>query len=129
MAEISGSITRTTPFISSTVKIIFILNTMWGLFKYYNQAQSQSPAVTTGLPSSVDTSNTALALISWLVDIIASINPLGFLKLFWIYIMQNPTPILYDILNTFILVPIGLIVTFYEVNYVLSKLPTISPEV
>lgn len=120
---------NTTPFLSSTVKIIFILNTMWGLYKYYTLAQSQTPGVTSGLPSSVESSNTALAVVSWLVDIIASINPLGLLKLFWIYIMQNPTPLLYDVLNTFVLVPIGLIVTFYELNWAWSKVPTVSGEV
>lgn len=129
MTTISGKITRTTPFISITARIILVLNTMWGLFKYYTLAQSNTPTVTNGLPASINTSNSALALVSWLVDVISSINPLGALKLFWIYIMQNPTPLLYDVLNTFVLVPIGLIVTFYEVNYVLSKIPTVSPEV
>lgn len=128
MADISGSLIRTTPFLSITVQIVFILNTIFNLFKYYSLALSQSVTVTDGLPSTLNTSSSGLLLVSWILDILSTINPFGLLKIMLGYIMTD-TPVLYQILNDFILIPIGLIVTFYEVNYLISKIPTVSPEV
>lgn len=128
MAEISGALIRTTPFLSIVVQIVFILNTIFNLFKYYSLALSQSVTVTEGLPETLDTSSSGLLLVSWILDIVSTINPFGLLKIMLGYIMTE-TPMLYDILNDFILIPIGLIVTFYEVNYLISKIPTVSPEV
>lgn len=128
MAEVSGALIRTTPFLSIVVQIVFILNTIFNLFKYYSLALSQSVTVTEGLPETLDTSSSGLILVSWILDILSTINPFGLLKIMLGYIMTD-TPVLYDILNDFILIPIGLIVTFYEVNYLVSKIPTVSPEV
>lgn len=128
MAEVSGALIRTTPFLSIVVQIVFILNTIFNLFKYYSLAASQSFTVTEGLPETLNTSSSGLILVSWILDIISTINPFGLLKIMLGYIMTD-TPALYDILNDFILIPIGLIVTFYEVNYLISKIPTVSPEV
>jgi len=130
MPKLSGTITRTTPFLNSTVIIILILSTMFGLYKYYMQAQSMNPQIDYGLSDELtyDQGNASLVFVSFLIDILASINPFGFLKIFLVFILQ-PTPIIYDILNTFILNPVGLIVTFYELNWVISKIPTEASEV
>ena len=119
-------LTLTKPFQSFFISTIFIFSTIWGLYYYWSLGESHS----TQMEGLSDNPNDPKGLglvgtISGILDFLSWINPFGLVK--GIIFLISP-PEIYEFINIFLLRPIGWIGTMITVNYLISKIPTVSGE-
>ena len=119
-------------FMASLITFSFLFSTIYTLAFFYSQATGQlnpgqiaigggSPSVEAPLVDVFGIFDSILNIISWL-------SPFAAIKFLMVALVENNAPILYQVIDLLILRPIGWIVTALEINYLVSKIPTISQE-
>ena len=107
------------PFIGTTMTLLFVFSTIYTLAFYYYQGDNKaldadSPIESTSMFAGLDALFNA---VSWL-------SPFGFIKLI-ISTLLTDVPDFYTILDMLLIRPIGWTVFIIQVNYVISLVPTI----
>lgn len=113
------------PFMNFFVTTIFIFSTMYGLYYYYSIGAAEATTIN-GLDKSADPQTVGFfGMIPGILNFLSLINPFGLIILF----LKAEIPAdLFQFLDLFILLPVGWIGTFFEVNWIISKIPTVSVE-
>lgn len=117
------------PFESFFVSMIFIFSTMYTLYYYYEMG-TQQPLEFEGITEDVnDPLNSGFAsILDSVLEFVSWISPFALVKGLIIILFQSNTPELYTAINLLLLRPIGWIGALFTANYLISKIPTVSPE-
>ena len=130
--------TLISPFLGAFMTAIFIFSTLYTLAYFWNQG-SNIQVNTPGLgdnpddPTQVKLTNSGvfgfvISIADGILESVSWITPFALVKLLLIEVMAS-TPQLYTILNLLVLRPVGWITALFTVNFLISKLPTMSSEV
>lgn len=130
--------TLISPFLGAFMTAIFIFSTLYTLAYFWNQG-SNIQVNTPGLgdnpddPTQVKLTNSGvfgfvISIADGILEAVSWITPFALVKLLLIEVMAS-TPQLYTILNLLVLRPVGWITALFTVNFLISKLPTMSSEV
>jgi len=125
------------PFMGTFMTILFVFSTLYTLAFFYYDATNEtisSDSLSDDANDPFDVSTESEGVFGFLIrvadgvlEFLSWISPFGLLKGLIVELMTN-TPELYQVINMLILRPVGWIVVVFEVNYILSKIPTVSGE-
>lgn len=118
---------RISPFLATVISMSFIFSTLFTLaYFYYQGAGVGYNGGEMGHDATTPVQG-LIAVLSVVLDLISWASPVALLKAFFGYNMAS-TPILYTLLDMLLLRPLGWVMAVVEINFIISKIPTISGE-
>lgn len=128
-----------TPFLGSTMTLVFMFSTMYTLaFFYYTDANQVFNAEglsdepndpSTKASSSSGFFGTVISFTDGVLELISWLSPMALIKSLFVAIeFKTKAPFIYTLLNLFILRPVGWLMAIFTLNFVISKIPTVSGE-
>ena len=118
--------TTLSPFLSSIITLLFVFSTIYTLAFFYYQGAGQVITFD-GLSEDAVSSDTVnfLGMLDGIINFISWISPFALVRGILFYLAPAD---LYQVLDMLLLRPISWIVSIITVNFIISKIPTISGE-
>lgn len=125
-------------FIGSTVTLLFLFSTSYTLVYLYYLDSNQELTITglsddpkdakVAATSSSGFLGTIIPIADGILELVSWLSPVALIKVLFAGFMQTNTPFLYLLVNLLILRPLGWSMALITLNFIISKIPTVSGE-
>lgn len=120
--------TLVSPFLSAFMTIIFFFSTLYTAAYYFNQGMSTQLSTSGINDNPPPIGSVALSVVDPILEASSLFAPFGLVKIL-IFEVMSSTPEIYTFINLLVLRPVSWIVSLFTINYLVSKIPTMSGEV